>query len=152
MSDRKCSTCRRPVSGHIGPNGQLCSLTPLKETLEDGDESFEDSEVSVTDKKLDALSEKFDRLMNVVEDLSVRVKSSEKRAAGATGGTEGHPGKSVQQGSKTDLSLPPPTWKPPGDGGKDGRLTTQSLSRDVNNQGGDDIIRAETIYCELRTR
>ena len=36
MSDRRCTTCKRPCSGHTGPTGPLCGLTPLKESELEG--------------------------------------------------------------------------------------------------------------------
>ena len=89
---RKCTKCRRPCTGHIGPTGPHCSLTPVPEwdqSFIDDDELLKDatsgpseqatsgpSEVSVVHKKLDVLTDQFERLMSTVGRLSDKVEKS----------------------------------------------------------------------------
>jgi hypothetical protein len=59
---RKCTKCRRPCVGHIGPTGPHCSLTPVPEwDLSFNDDNSvktatsEPGEVAVVHKKLDSI-------------------------------------------------------------------------------------------------
>ena len=100
MSDRRCTVCKRLCSGHVGPTGPHCSLTPLKdqEILDLDSENSKSSGAegggSVVEAKLDSLSSKFDQLLSVVGSLAQRVDASESKRTTA----------------EEKLSLPSPTW------------------------------------------
>jgi hypothetical protein len=87
MSDRRCTQCRRPCSGHSGPTGPLCTLTPLKHTevlklntsAEEAKSATATGGSGVIEAKLDNLSSQFEQLLSVVSTLVVRVSAVETK-------------------------------------------------------------------------
>ena len=104
MSDRRCTQCRRPCSGHSGPTGPLCTLTPMKdiEVLDTSADAGKSATASggsgVIEAKLDNLSSQFEQLLSVVGTLVVRVGAVESKRS-----------PSVDAG----FSLPSPIKTPP---------------------------------------
>jgi hypothetical protein len=148
MSERKCSNCRRPCSGHVGPTGPACMLSPVKEVV-DGDEMIE-TKVLSTDERFDDLTTKFENLMSMVGRLSDQV-AAKVPVAEAVDGAGKHPGKPVR-GVVADLNFPPPSWRTSGGVAGKEVQTTQSLARNTelsklldeyNEEGGDDLIQAQ---------
>jgi hypothetical protein len=155
MSERKCTNCRRPVSGHTGGTGPLCSLTPLKEPVEilerDLPEDIDELKTDF-DQKFDAMNSKFDKLMSMVSGLAVKVDESVKVKQDEP--LKRNPVKPSKEVLQASGGLPRPSWNSPESEGlqKSGAgPTTQSLSRDSElsrlldeyNTDSDDLIRAQ---------
>jgi hypothetical protein len=166
---RKCTKCRRPCVGHIGPTGPHCSLTPVPEW----DLSFqeeespkaatsESGEITFVHRKLDALTDQFAKLMSTVGCLSEKIdhslKSEEVKSEAVKPVVKPVVEKPVVEtlGVKavqaaSEGSLPSPSWKS-GNRGASGEVTTQSLARDVelsrlldtyNSEGSADLLKAQ---------
>jgi hypothetical protein len=105
MSDRRCTTCRRPCSGHTGPTGPHCGLTPLMESeLELDVTGATGGTVKSTDAKLDKLSSQFELLLGVVTDLTGRLEVTE--SAVKKSALVEHSRKAAGEA----LGLPGPAW------------------------------------------
>jgi hypothetical protein len=120
MSERKCTHCHRACSGHVGPTGPHCGLTPLEEALSLKDDlGFEKTGAGggkverpplSTDQRLDELTVKFDQLMSMVGGLADRVDKSEKKEStdkSAASEVQENPIQALQQGVGDKLLLPP---------------------------------------------